>query len=182
MIENYFSEICKIFNFECKTYRKIAEYYKDERNKNIQIKKIEKEIGNNLSFSDINKINSEIKRKINDFSLSKLYFYITEFYVDKYGYINAHFEFLGCNFNLQKAASETYMNDCFQMFGCKENKDFLMLDTAENKNKILSMFRELCPATNIAHIISETKDDMFYIKSFDIIINDISAVLNTTNI
>lgn len=89
LIESYMKNLAEIFN--CNDLSIAEEYnrrYTEERQKNIEINNIKKEISEILEANEVKKLNEEIFIKINKYLLKNMLMYVSDYSITQYGIIN----------------------------------------------------------------------------------------------
>ena len=89
LIESYMKNLAEIFN--CNDLSIAEEYnkrYTEERQKNIEINNIKKEISEILEANEVKKLNEEIFIIFNKYLLKNMLMYISDYSITQYGIIN----------------------------------------------------------------------------------------------
>lgn len=179
LIESYFSYICKVFNYEGEICKRVNSRYETERNKNIEINSIEKNIENNISVDEFKNILTSCREKINKFTIENLSFQVSDFYIDRYGFVCYTLHFANSNWlNEYQLASEEDLRKNFKMsLGNRNDETLAMLDTYENKERLLQILKNFCPTSRIADIKCGVKDNYFCINEIRVVIDNIASIM-----
>lgn len=179
LIQGYFSYICKVFGYEGEVVRAVNARHEEERNKNIEIRNIEKEIGNSVTIDQCKTVLTNCKEKIDKFTIENLSFRTSDFSIDKYGFVSFALHFTCCNWlNEYKLPTEEELKKNFQMsLGSQEDETLAMLDTYKNKQKIAKMLKDFCPTTRISEIVCNVRDGQFCINKINVVIDNIANII-----
>ena len=179
LIENYFSYICAIFDYNGEITRRVNGRHEAERKKNAEIRNIEHTIGNSIPVDSFKDILTVCKEKLNKFTIENLSFRVSEFSVDRYGIVCYTLHFTCSDWLTEyKLASEEYLRNNFKMsLGSQIDETLTMLDTYENKEKISKMLKSFCPTSRIMKVECCTRDGFFGINEIRGAIDDISNIL-----
>lgn len=178
LIESYFSYICQVFNFDGEITKRVNGRHESERNKNIEIQNIEANIGNSVAPEKFKEVLTMYKEKLEKFTLETLSFRVSDFSIDRYGFVCCSLHFTCSNWlNEFKLASEEFLRENFKMsLGNQDDETLTMLDTYENKLKIQQMLKEFCQSARITDVKSGVRDGCFYISEIRVIIDNITNI------
>lgn len=180
LIESYFSRLCEIFNFDGEVRKNKTSKFIDERNKNIEIQNLENSVANVLSSEEIVKLLNSIEKNISDFTRENINFNPNNVYFDRYGLLNFELSYITnpafClidNFMDEEKLKETFlMNN-----GNQEDEDLYILDTYENKKKIVKILQQKYPSCHIKEFKGFVRNNDFFISKIIVFIDNISNVL-----
>ncbi|WP_141401043.1 hypothetical protein [Lacrimispora amygdalina] len=115
LIEHYFADICRTLNVETKMREKVESYNKAEREKNNRIRKIENEIGKQLSGDEILNLANNYFNKIGFMTLKELGFNLSaDSFISPYG--------TKLIFDAHSMDHMMYSFDIYQMLGLIEDE------------------------------------------------------------
>lgn len=177
LFETYFANVCEAFGFESETSKRVNARHEDERNKNLEIQKIEKEIGSTLSEDEIIKCVEDYSKCFSEYAETRLSFNVSNFTIDKYGFFNVELNYISASYIPRVSVpSDKRMKEIFEMSnGKRSNEDFFILDTYNNKTKILDILKEICPSIRIVDFSIKTVNNAFIINELKLVIDDISS-------
>lgn len=175
LMEHYFADMCKMLNFSCSLCEKIENRYKDEREKNMQIRKNETLLGETLSTNEIITILKDLQNTIGEFTSENICFDVLDFKIDRYGIAELQFRYITSNFDcLRKGMKEDILRQTFDVSrGCRSEETLYLLDTAKNKEILDCCIKKINPSAEIRTIDVQKRHGEFIINKFTIYIHNI---------
>lgn len=167
--ESHFSQICDIFDFDCETRKNVKERHAEERNKNIQIREMEKSFADCVDADKIKEILYPLKEKLSIEVLRRTGFVINEFSIGKYGNISVSFLYSTCPLLYLEDTNEIAKTICenFEHNGGDADAETLyLLDTYQNKEKLEEVLYEIIPTIRLNEFNSSKVDKKYCIKTF----------------
>lgn len=181
--EYNFSDICDIFNFDCETRRNVKERSKEEREKNIKIRKIEKSFGDIVKPEKIKEILEPLKEDISKKTLEKTGFTVNNLSISKYGTASISFSYttsplMYYNFEMKEEDVENNIKETFvNNNGSTEKETLYILDTYENKEKMEEILSKTVPTLRLTNFEVSKIDNAYCIKAFSGTIDTLLPVI-----
>jgi hypothetical protein len=180
LIQSYFAEISKMLNYDGEIAKTVKERYGEERDKNLMINDIESKVGKILSSEQIVNTLNVCKRKLDEFVVTHFSFYVSEFSIDKYGFVDVKLRYIPskyCLTEFHKLPSQKYMRENFDMTsGNRESETFFVLDSTENKSRIFERLKEFCSSSRITNLSVTNRDNSFVINTIELVIDNIANI------
>jgi hypothetical protein len=181
LIESYFAELCKIFNYEGKVVEIHKLRFADEVSKNTEIKSIEDVLSKTYENIDIVENIQSIKKKIEDFVVNKMCFYVSEFYFDKYGVLNLKFRYITNPIALMRmdCMSEDELRNTFKVnSGNRYDENLFIIDNVDNKEKLETILSTLISNFYICDMSVNKKHENYIITDFRAFLDEVIGFIS----
>ena len=181
LIESYFAELCKTFNYEGKTFLINKSRYKDEREKNEKITDIEKKMANTLTFQQVRDTMEKVKQYVSEQLLEQTGFDAHELSIDNYG--GVHISFAGCScpyfYSVDKEKITENIAKNFKTTGEDHSEgDPFILNIPENIASFESILTDILPTTRILSIEISNYRNNYCIKKINAVVDTLLPVIN----
>jgi hypothetical protein len=181
LIESYFSELCKVFNYEGKTFMINKFRYADEREKNKKIENIEKKMSNTLSFQQVRDTLENVKKYVSEQLLEQTGFVVHELSINNYG--GVHISFVGCSCPYLYSVDKEKIKDNVDKYFKTTGEDYyegdpFILNLPENITTFEKIFTDIIPTTRILSIEISNDKNNYCIKKINAVVDTLLPVIN----
>lgn len=181
LVESYFSELCKIFGYEGKTFLINKSRYKDEREKNERIANIENEMAKSLTFEDVKNTLEKVKEYVSEQLLEQTGFDVHELSVNNYGGVNISFAGCCCRYfySVDNEKIKENIDKHFKTSGEDHSEgDPFILNIPENIATFENILINILPTTRILSIEISNYKNNYCIKKINAIVDTLLPVIN----
>ena len=181
LIENYFSEICKIFEYSGKVSQKHENRFSDEISKNSEIREIEEKLSSFYKNINIKENICKIKENIDKYVSENIGFYVSDCYFDKYGLVNISLKYITNPHFIMKTNCilETALKSTFETTdGDREKENLFIIDNYKNKEIIDDALRNFCHDIDVTDVIVSKRNKTYVITGITIFIDNISDLIS----
>lgn len=168
LIESYFAEMCKIFDFDGQIRKTIEIRHQDARTKNNKIREIEASIGSAFPVEEVENGLKKVYNKLENFATSKIGFVCSNFKINQYGFIEASLRASeGYYYGEGELIDPKEFNSLFETKRSREDLYYVM-NTEDNVHKLNLILTNNIPSADIEEVIVRKLESQFIVNEIKI--------------